>query len=166
MEKINNLQISIEKAKQEIVPYSIIDNLETVVENVRKSEKQKKRKFEEILDAVEAEKIELCSQNVLEKISQERINELRNLCSNCVSYESLRGKVCEKCEREIKKKYRDAIIAGTLGNDSILKSVIRVEKDEIQKKNESRNKVSIFSNKTNGVSELGNDRDKCACVVL
>lgn len=124
LEKVNNIEKSIESAKKDIIPYSTIDNLELVVEGIKKSEKEKKKKFLELVDLVEAEENNFESLKKLEKLSQDRINELRTLSNNCVPYEDIRGMVCESCSKAVKKRFKELILSGNSGNESIMKSIV------------------------------------------
>jgi hypothetical protein len=127
LEKVNNLQVAIEKAKKDVIPYSTIDNLELVVDGIRKSEKEKKGKLQELSDLLEAEEIKINSQRELEGLSEDRIKDLKYLSSNCVPYEDIRGMVCESCSKGIKGRFRDMIVNGNSGNESIMKSLISLK---------------------------------------
>jgi len=166
LEKVNNLEKSIEAAKKDVVPYSTIDNLELVVEGIRKSEKEKKKNFLNLTDLVEAEEKNLQSLRKLEKLSQDRINELRILSTNCVPYEDIRGMVCESCSKAVKKRFKELIMSGNVGNESIIKSVISFNTAESVKS------ASVGSSKASEM-RVRNGRsvkkqpvnDGCACLV-
>ena len=168
--RIENMQLSIEKAKKDVIPYSTIDNLELVVEGIKKSEKEKKAKLMELIDLKEAEESKISSQRELERISEERIKELKYLSSNCVPYDDIRGMVCETCSKAIKVSFREMIVNGNSGNESILKSVISCNSGKSGKSSlVTRNSLpgrKSESKVVKGKKGAGPDSEACNCRVF
>lgn len=168
--RVDNLQLNIEKAKKDIIPYSTIDNLELVVEGIKKSEKEKKIKLMELIDLKEAEESKISSQRELERISEERIKELKYLSSNCVPYEDIRGMVCESCSKTIKARFREMIVNGNSGNESILKSVISCTTSESSRGSlVTRNSLPARKSESKvakGNKGAGPSGDACNCRVV
>lgn len=166
LEKINNIEKSIETAKKDVVPYSTIDNLELVVDGIKKSEKEKKKKLLDLTDLVEAEEKNLQSLKKLEKLSQDRINELRILSNNCVPYEDIRSMVCESCSKAVKKRFKELIMNGNVGNESIMKSVISfMSAESVKSASVGSSKASEINVKNRRGIKKQPLNDGCSCVV-
>jgi DNA repair exonuclease SbcCD ATPase subunit len=169
LEKINNLQINIQKAKTDIIPYSTIENLEKALQDYKKSEKRNKNKYEELRSALEIEQNEHKSLKDLEKILTKRIKEIQDSSLNTVPYDDLRIKFCSTCLKKIKIKFKDDIMAGHKDRDSVINSLL-ISNTEILMKplTPQGKKVStIESNKAKSPVLSGvKDDSKCNCLMF
>ena len=173
LEKISNLQASIEKARQNMIPYSTIDNLEKALDDAKTGEKLNKSKHQELLNLIEEE--EAGYQTLLgdENIHQSRIGELKSASANRVPYSTIRW-ACSDCLRTVKLRFAELIKAGNPDNDSILQSVINVTNQELEKASTSgshkkgRVSVSLASRLTMGESlrKKETERGNCSCRIF
>lgn len=164
-EKVRNLEMSIDKAKLNVIPYTTIDNLEKALEDAKVGERLNKIKYQELVNAVEAEESELKSLRETEKMSEERIKELRLSASTRVPYEMIRG-VCNVCTPKIKLKFADIICAANLENKSILQSILNTKTQQIElERRKSRGNYGVNRALSSG-SLKSNREDKCGCGVF
>ena len=147
LERINNLQASIQKAKINIIPYSTIDNLEKAVEDAKAGENMNNSKYQEILNTIETKEIEYQTLLGEEKIHQSRIGELKSASANRVPYCTIRS-ACPECLHAIKVRFGELIKAGNSNSDSILQSVINAYNQEFE-----QDSTTVGSDKKGIVSE-------------
>ena len=120
LERLNNLQLTINKTKESLIPYTYIENLEKSIEDLKKNQKISQLNYKDLTDEIITEKLEQNSLLELEKILTAQINDLMTQSSTTVPYSSLRLSVCENCSKKIKTKFGDQIKADNRENKTIL----------------------------------------------
>lgn len=164
LSKISSLESNIKHTRSNSVSYSTIDNLEAAVANQKKIEKTARAKYQQAMDDLESEEIDLSNQKEMERLLQNRVIELRNLSVNSVPYEDIRGWVCEKCSKTIKIRFREMILGGNQGSDSIVSSVINVKGEE----RDHMSVGSLVSRKTftKAPAKKYEKEHKCSCLII
>ena len=168
LEKINNLQINLSKAKQNLIPYTFIDNLEKALDDMKNNEKINKIKYQQLCDCLENEGNEILSLKNLESMSEQRMIEIKANSANSVPYEEIRDFTCSNCLRKIKIKFKSQIIDGN--TDSIIKSVMEVEKQQNEEKNENPRPKSLYSISSKksiyNRHKRRSSTENCGCIVM
>lgn len=165
-EKLNNLQLSINKTRREWISMSTIENLETLVENSKKTERKKRSELHELQDNVESEKLKIDSDRELERMTQNRINELKSLNANNVPYEELRCFICEKCSKAVKTRFKELLISGHIGNKSVIESVVSIESTQLPRVSTLRTRVNVSKISSASLNQNRHQSENCVCDIF
>jgi hypothetical protein len=145
---------------------STIENLETLVDNSKKTERKKRSELHELQDNVESEKLKIDSDRELERMTQNRINELKSLNTNNVPYEELRCFVCEKCSKAVKTRFKELLINGHVGNKSVIESVVSIESTQLPRVSTLRAGVNVSNISSGSKKPKAHQSEDCVCDIF
>ena len=166
IEKIDNIEKSLEKVKENQISYTVVDNLELALENCKKSERNNRKKFEEVKELVNCE---LCLINSIKEqieLSQSRVYELKSQDSCNVNYEFLRSMSCHKCLVHIKIRFKEKLANAFNANESVMKSLLN--HNYVSTNNDTsvlNTGNSVYSRGLVNPSYRAQGNEKCVCCI-